>query len=252
MRFLCVSDQIDPLVYSSSVKERYSDVDAVFCAGDLPMDYVDFIVDSLGKPTFFVFGNHDLKEYKYYKKKTMDSVMQSEYSMMSHAHGADYASNRNIRSKHLKFKTDGEKTTPLLISGVTGSRNYNNGQAQFTEWQMKKQLLNLVPGLLWNKLRYGRYCDVFLTHASPRHIHDKEDPCHKGFKCFNWFIKKFKPALMIHGHIHLYDLQDKRLSELEGTHIVNAYGHIVIDCNLSSGKGEKNGVNYVISIHPSR
>ena len=74
MKFLCVSDQIDPLIYSSTVKERYGDVDAVFCAGDLSMEYVDFIVDALGKPTFFVFGNHDLKEYKYYKNKPKDSI----------------------------------------------------------------------------------------------------------------------------------------------------------------------------------
>ena len=47
MKFLCISDQIDPLVYSTSVKDRYGDVDAVFCAGDLSMDYVDFVVDTL-------------------------------------------------------------------------------------------------------------------------------------------------------------------------------------------------------------
>lgn len=56
MKFLCVSDQIDPLIYSTGIKERFKDVDAVLCAGDLPLDYIDFIVSSLNKPTYFIFG----------------------------------------------------------------------------------------------------------------------------------------------------------------------------------------------------
>ena len=43
MKILCVSDQIDPLVYTNSIKERFADVDIVLCAGDLAMEYVDFI-----------------------------------------------------------------------------------------------------------------------------------------------------------------------------------------------------------------
>ncbi len=246
MRLLCVSDQIDPLVYSSTVKERFNDVDAVFCAGDLSMEYVDFIVDSLSKPTFFVFGNHDLKEYKYYKKRPIaENPFTFQKYEMEHAHGADYVSNKHIRFKKLPIDTTKGKT-PLLICGVTGSIKYNNGQAQFTDKQMKKQLLALVPGLLWNKIRYGRYCDIFLTHASPRHIHDKEDPCHKGFDCFNWFIKKFSPSLMIHGHIHLYDLQTTRCTVSGKTTIVNAYSHIVLDFSPNLEKGEKLGASVSI------
>ena len=91
MKFLCVSDQIDPLVYSSTVKERYGDVDAVFCAGDLSMEYVDFIVDALGKPTFFVFGNHDLKEYKYYKNKMFSDSLFSSSMFIFEGTGVEHA-----------------------------------------------------------------------------------------------------------------------------------------------------------------
>ena len=191
MKFLCVSDQIDPLVYATSAKERYSDVDAVFCAGDLPMDYVDYIVTLLNKPTFFVFGNHDLKEFHYYHKPASQGTSMEA---MKHSHGGDYVSNRVFRCKNLPITLPDGRTTPLLVSGVSGSIRYNNGEDQYTDREMFFQLLALAPKLLWNKIRYGRYCDVFLTHASPRHIHDREDPCHKGFECFNWFIKKFKPA----------------------------------------------------------
>lgn len=241
MKFLCVSDMIDPLVYSTTVKERYGDVDAVFCAGDLPMDYIEYIVTSLGKPTFFVFGNHNLSEFKYYKNPKSAG---SEIELLKHRHGADYVSNRVIRCKNLNFTTKSGKKTPLLICGVSGSRKYNNGECQYTDFQMKMQLLRMAPSLIWNKIRYGRYCDIFLTHASPRHIHDKEDPCHVGFESFNWFIKKFEPSLLIHGHIHLYDLQEVRSTISGKTNVINCYAHLIIEFNqeindLKSTKSKK-------------
>ncbi|MCH5290365.1 MAG: metallophosphoesterase [Treponema sp.] len=251
MKLLCVSDQIDPFVYSTSVKERYGDVDAVFCAGDLPMDYVDFIVTALNKPTFFIFGNHDLKDFHLYKKSVRVAQPSSFTAMdsMNNSHGGDYVSNRVLRCKHLSFTDSHGKTTPLLIAGVSGSLRYNNGLDQYSEREMFFQLLALVPGLLWNRLRYGRWCDIFLTHASPRHIHDREDQCHKGFECFNWFIRKFHPALLIHGHIHLYDLQDCRVTMSHSTMVVNAYSRITIDMEpeFPAAKGESLG--FTLSVH---
>ena len=124
---------------------------------------------------------------------------------------------------------------------------YNNGLNQYTERQMKIALLKMVPGLLWNKIRYGKYLDIFLTHASPRHIHDKEDPCHRGFECFNWFIKKFAPSYLIHGHIHLYDANDQRITAVKSsgkaeTLVINAYSHIVLNLFTSpeNAIGESN------------
>lgn len=255
MRFLCVSDQIDPLVYSASLKERYGDVDAVFCAGDLPMDYIDFIVTSLNKPTYFVFGNHNLNEYRFYSSSHSPSSVPMEQSTiydMSHQHGGDYASNRVIRCKYLSFTDAHGRKSPLLVAGVSGSIKYNNGQDQFSNGEMFWQLLSLAPSLIYNKIRYGRYCDVFLTHASPRHIHDREDPCHKGFECFNWFIKKYAPTLMIHGHIHLYDLSAPRLTVSEKTTIVNAYSHVVIDVIPQTATQQGDKLGFTVSIITDR
>ena len=78
MKILCVSDQIDPLVYSINIKERYQDVDLVISAGDLPMEYLEFIVSSLNKPLLFVFGNHNLNALPYYHKNLgADASLQS-------------------------------------------------------------------------------------------------------------------------------------------------------------------------------
>ena len=171
----------------------------ILCAGDLPMDYIDFIVSIFNKPTYFIFGNHNLNEFHFYH---INRAVPLAARMEQQSHGAVYAGFRVIRDKALSFiNPDTGKTTPLLIAGASGSRRYNNGLNQYTEFQMKRRLIKMVPALLWNKVRYGRYLDILLTHASPRHIHDEEDPCHVGFACFNWFIKKFKPRYLIHGNI---------------------------------------------------
>ncbi len=251
MKILCVSDQIDPLVYSNLAKERFASVDVILSAGDLPSDYIDFIVSTLNKPAFFIFGNHNLSEFRYYHKKKQKHkgahpVKEQEISVfdMRGSFGAEYAGFKNLRDRHILI-TDPftGKKRPLLISGVSGSRRYNRGLNQYTEKQMKFALLKMVPGLIWNKIRWGTYLDIFLTHASPRHIHDKEDPCHQGFECFNTFIKKFSPRFLIHGHIHLYDANEERITEVKNssgknTLVVNAYSHIVLDFEETKPAGE--------------
>ncbi len=216
MKILCVSDQIDPLVYSSGAKEHFKDIDIVLCAGDLAMEYIDYIVTTLNKPTFFVFGNHNLEEFAHYHSSEI-GYSPSNVDSLSHCHGATYCG----------FKIKNEQK--LLIAGCSGSMKYNNGNSQYTEFEMSVRLIKMIPRLLLNKLVYGRYVDIFLTHASPLGIHDKQDLCHKGFNCYKWFIKKFKPKYMIHGHIHLYDSQETRVTKWEDTTIVNAFSHYTID-----------------------
>ena len=232
MKILCLSDYVDPLIYNQNLREVFGDVDLVLCAGDLPLDYIDFVVTMLNKPTYFIFGNHNLKDFSYYHKSARNTpeALQSNYKQANFGHGGIYAGFKVLTDNSLQY-TDPVtgKTTPLLIAGVSGSLEYNKGLNQYTEYQMKRKLRHMIPYLIKNKIKYGRYLDILLTHASPRHIHDKEDPCHKGFECFNWFIKKFKPAYLIHGHIHLYDMREKRVTVSENTTVVNAYAHWIIE-----------------------
>jgi len=45
--------------------------------------------------------------------------------------------------------------------------------------------------------------DVFLSHNSPRRVHDREDDVHTGFIGLNAYIKRAAPRLLLHGHQHL-------------------------------------------------
>ncbi|MDR2343000.1 MAG: metallophosphoesterase [Spirochaetaceae bacterium] len=221
MKALCVSDRIDPLVYSDSVKQRFAEIDIVLSAGDLPLEYLEFIVSSLDKPLFFVFGNHNLDQFYYYKNSGVFDRLGLEAAKKNiPGLGTVYAGGKVIREGG------------ILIAGLGGSMRYNRGENQFSNFEMNIRILGLVPRLLFNRIRYGRALDVLLTHAPPYGIHDGKDLCHRGFRAFLWFMKVFKPKYLIHGHIHLYDLAEKRKTVYYKTMVVNVYSHFVIDIEV--------------------
>lgn len=218
MKVLCVADHIDPLVYSTQIKSRFRDVELVLGAGDLPLEYYSFIVSSLNVPLLFIYGNHNLSRLDFYQGRLSptERAMDDQFKY-GNAVGATFLEDRHHR--HGK----------LLVAGLGGSMRYNHGEHQFTEFQMMLRVLRLAPRLWWNRLVHGRFLDVLLTHAPPRGIHDREDRCHWGFKAFLTFMKWFKPRYLIHGHIHLYELNEVRRSTYLQTEIVNCYDHLVLE-----------------------
>lgn len=216
MKILCVSDQIDPLVYSASIRTRFADADIVLSAGDLPLDYLDFIISSLNKPLLFVFGNHHVEEMRYFNRPPDGLVPVRD-------NGEYYGSG----AIHVGSKVAIEEG--LIVAGLGGSMRYNRGGNQFTDFQMYLEIIKLIPRLLCNRIFRGRYLDILLTHAPPQGIHDKSDKCHWGFKAFLWFMEAFKPKYLVHGHIHLYDLADVRRTRWKDTTVINAYSHYMID-----------------------
>ena len=215
MKILCISDQIDPLIYSPSIKERFADVDLILSAGDLPLDYLDFIVSCLNKPLFFVFGNHHTEDLKYFRREWN----YSSFDILKEFPGCG--------AVHLGSKVKIE--SGFIVAGLGGSMRYNNGSNQFTDFQMYIEVAKIIPRLLWNRVVHGRSLDILLTHAPPKGIHDKNDKCHWGFKSYLWFMKVFKPKFLVHGHIHLYDLAAVRCTQWQDTTVINAYSHYVID-----------------------
>jgi Icc-related predicted phosphoesterase len=218
VKILCIADHIDPLVYSAAIKRRFNDIDLVLSAGDLPMEYLGFVASSLNKPVGFVFGNHNLKALPQFRKIgdfMLDSTSMS--SQLRNYYGATYLEDR-IRCMQ-----------GLLIAGLGGSMRYNHGQHQFTEFQMYLRMFRLIPRLIWNRLVHRRFLDILLTHAPPRGIHDKPDLCHTGFKSMLWFMRMFRPRYLLHGHIHLYDLNAARRTRFMDTEVINVFDHFVLE-----------------------
>jgi hypothetical protein len=213
MKILCVSDEVDPIVYSPRIKERFGDVEFVIAAGDLPMDYLEFIVSMLNKPLLFVQGNHDLP----LGSNEMPGLRVFGGGSEPGASGAVDIGFRLVRE------------AGLIILGLPGSIRYNGTRNQFTDAEMFFRLSLLLPCLLFNRIFRGRAIDLVVTHAPPRAINDREDPCHRGFRAYAWLIRRFKPRWFVHGHVHLYDLSEKRICKAGDTSVINAFGHWIID-----------------------
>jgi Icc-related predicted phosphoesterase len=209
VRSLAVSDQIDPRLHSATLRERMPDVRIVFGCGDIPARYLEFLADALNQPVYFVLGNH-LEELT---RKGEDG---KRYQPM----GAVDLGGRVVR----------DKGTGLILAGLPGSIKYCDcGQEQYTESQMLWKVIRLAPRMLWNKIRYGRSVDILISHAPPRDINDRDDPPHRGFRAIRRFLRWYKPAYHLHGHIHLYDRNEPNTAQFEQTTVINVYPYQVLD-----------------------
>lgn len=197
---LAISDHVENLVYSPNIRERFRGVDLVLSCGDLPPNYLEYIVSSLNVPLLGVRGNHD------------------------HGRAFDAVPGGSIGPGTIDLHGRVVEEEGLLIAGLEGSLDYNGGPHQYDELGMRLQIARLVPQLLLNKLRHGRYLDVLVTHAPPQGIHDRPDRCHQGFAAYRSFIQRFRPRYHLHGHIHLYDRQTVTRTQFEDTTVLNAYG----------------------------
>ena len=205
MKILAISDKVIDFIYGPGCKQKFGDVDAVISCGDLPYYYVEYIQTALDKPLYFVRGNHANK------------IEYSKSGNRSAPRGAIDLHKKVLREKD------------FLIAGIEGSVRYNLGDFQYTQNEMWGHVIRMIPSLLYNRLACGRFLDIFVTHASPLGIHDKQDRAHRGASAFTWLIKTFQPKYHLHGHIHRYHPDDPAQTQFGQTLVVNAYGHRVLD-----------------------
>ncbi len=195
MRVLTISDYVVKELYDQFDPSCVGSIDLILSCGDLPPEYLAFLRAKLDAPLYYILGNHDIR----YKK--------------SPPQGCVDVSGRIVREKGLR------------ILGLSGSRWYNGGPNQYTEKQMSKTIRNLAL-TLW---RY-KGVDIIISHAPPRKIGDREDPCHRGFQAFVSLIEKQQPPWFVHGHIHaLFDTENRRIRVVGKTQVINSYGHYVFD-----------------------
>lgn len=198
-KILAVSDQVVERIYSTHLPRMYPDVDMIIGCGDLPYTYLEFILTVLGKPLFYVPGNHDPNDTP------------------------NNATTRVAGGLNLDMKTI--HYNGLLLAGLGGSVRYRpDGSNQHSQRSMYLRAFNLVPQLIRNRIRHGRALDVLITHSPPAGIHDDDDPAHQGLRAINWVMRTFKPRYVLHGHTHFYrqNLAASR-SEVNGTSVINVY-----------------------------
>lgn len=66
--------------------------------------------------------------------------------------------------------------------------------------------------------------DIFVSHNSPRSVHDKADDVHIGFDGLLEYIQRHKPRVLIHGHQHV-----NMETTVGTTRVIGVCGHRIID-----------------------
>ncbi len=205
MKILAVSDHVADEIYNGRIEERFGDIDLVVSCGDLPYSYLEYIVSVLNVPCFYVHGNHDHPEYR------ADGTTLTEPGGWVDLHGTT------------------AEVKGVLLAGLEGSIRYKpRARYQYTERRMAMEVWCLAPALLLNRLRYGRYLDVLITHSPPRGIHDGDDLPHRGFRSFLGLMRRFKPRYLLHGHKHVYGPEATRTRYAE-TEVINVYPFRLIE-----------------------
>ena len=189
-RILTVSDVVDPRLYPVFDRQNFQQVELVLSCGDLPPEYLSFLLNTTGAPLYYVCGNHDLR----FREKPPQGCI-------------------NLHARLARFRG-------LKILGLEGSIWYNGGVYQYTENQMRKTIRRLRRRLWWQG-----GIDIIIAHAPPSGVHDAVDICHQGFESFRWLIDKYSPKYFIHGHIHkIFGHPSERVSMVNSTQVINTYG----------------------------
>jgi Icc-related predicted phosphoesterase len=214
VKVLAVSDRVESHIYSEAIRDRYADAGIVFSCGDLPYYYLEYIVTMLTVPLLYVRGNHDDRPQH-----------TSTGRVITRPQGCIDVHERLVCR------------AGLLVGGIEGSMRYRpEGECMYTDYEIALKLARMTPGLVFNRLRHGRYLDVLVTHSPPYGIHDDTDLAHTGFRPLLPFMRLFRPRYLLHGHVHRYDPRTATESRYEDTFVINVYPHKLLDIILI-GKG---------------
>ncbi len=201
MKILAISDVVEPVLYGAGLSSYAAGLEAVISCGDLPFEYLEYIVTFSGAPVYFVRGNHDPSE--------------------------------DAKAPGGCISLDGQvlKIGDMTFAGLSGSRWYSGGPNQHTEREMRRRGLLLSAKIALGGLWSREKPDVFVAHAPPRGLGDHEDLAHQGFETFLSLIDRHEPSLWLHGHVHLYgpEIGSQRVTRRGETRVLNAYGHQVLD-----------------------
>ena len=195
MRILALADEPCKALWDFYDETKLKDIDLILSAGDLPPEYLSFLVTFSNCPVLYVHGNHDEK----YETKPPEGCTCIDDMIYVH---------EGIR-----------------ILGLGGSMRYRPGNYQFTDKEMNKRIRKLRLSL-WRHHGF----DILLTHAPGKGLGDLEDLPHQGFEAFPKMLDKYNPKYMVHGHVHMnYGANICRTLQYNQTQIINAFESYVID-----------------------
>lgn len=198
MRILAIADVESKALWDYYEPERVKGLDLIISCGDLAPEYLEFLVTMANCPLLYVHGNHD---NRYINNPPLGCIC--------------------IEDTVYDFQG-------LRILGLGGSMRYNRSTFMYTEKEMRRRIRHVNTEI---RLKGG--IDLVVTHAPCRGYGDLDDLPHRGFECFNDLLETYKPAYMIHGHVHKeyghYGQFEVCREHSSGTQIINAYDNMVLN-----------------------
>ena len=218
MKILAVSDEECAALWDYYTPGKLDDIDLIISCGDLNAAYLSFLVTVAKCPVLYVAGNHDVR-YQINPPEGCDPI--DDHFVMFNG---------------------------VRIIGLGGCRKYHPGPYQYTEWQMRHRIRKL-------RFRLWRHkgVDIVVTHAAPAGLGDAEDPAQWGFQALTDFLDKYRPAFLLHGHVHVtYGQNVPREIDYNGTRVIHAFARYIIELPEKPHRPRDHGqVIYKTHYHPS-
>jgi hypothetical protein len=188
VRVLAVSDVPDEGLRADL--RPVASAELILACGDLPFDYLSYLMNALDIPLAFVPGNHDPDLAGYRLSRAGLTLRAGLPAQPPWPAGA--------------VNVDGAVTDVggLRIAGLGGCLRYREGPNQYTDSQQARRAWRLRAAARRAQWRDHRQVDVLLTHAPPLGVGDGPDPAHRGFRAYRGLTAALRPGLLLHGHVH--------------------------------------------------
>lgn len=199
IKILFIADEPSPTLWDYFDPSKLEDIDLIISCGDLPPQYLSFLVTFFNGPLLYVHGNHD----DCYLNTPPEGCICIEDRI---------------------YEFEG-----IRIAGLGGSMKYRGGHFQYTEKQMLFRTLKLQCRI---SRRGG--LDILVSHAPAYGVNDGLDLPHRGFSCFHRLLNKYHPRYFVHGHMHFsYGPMQKRVSKQGDVTVINACKEYVLEYPVS-------------------
>ncbi|MBQ3842617.1 MAG: metallophosphoesterase [Ruminiclostridium sp.] len=200
MKILVIADEESKSLWDHYSPEKLDGVELIISCGDLHSEYLEFLATMVKCPVLYVPGNHD------------DKYVETPPGGCTCIDGK-------------MFRFNG-----LRIIGYGGSMKYRKGAYMFSEREMRHRIWRTKLSIFMSG-----GVDIVVTHAPAKGYGDLHDLPHRGYECFDEFIKRVTPSYMLHGHVHAsYGSGFRRITEHpSGTRIVNGYDKYYLNVDTS-------------------
>jgi len=77
-----------------------------------------------------------------------------------------------------------------------------------------------------------RPLDILLLHGPPAGVHEGTDLAHQGLRAVRRATERWRPRMLLHGHVHPHGSLSQRDTTIGPTKVINVHGHRILELEL--------------------